>query len=184
VQHSIATKKKRQAKKSVRSGECVLLGGCTIVATVGPAAQCVRSACEARVRRRWFVYEVNGEYPSAVVGYEMRYAPWIVYNHRAPASRLLRPSSTSHRHVKSDLAEHQTGAFGTSRLSHPCKRLRLSGLPITQYNTRHMEWGFYSVKPAIGAEGVRPGYTTATATHSPPQIFFRQLAPFALALHL
>jgi hypothetical protein len=31
-----------------------------------------------------------------------------------------------------------------------------------------------------GGEGVRPGYTTATATHSPPQIFFRQLAPFAV----
>jgi len=30
------------------------------------------------------VYEVNGEYLSAAVGYEMRYAPWIVYNHRAP----------------------------------------------------------------------------------------------------
>jgi len=48
--------------------------------------------------------------------------------------------------------------------------------------------GFYRVKPAnlqrkpaTGGEGVRPGYTTATATHSPPQIFFRQLAPFALA---
>lgn len=30
------------------------------------------------------MYEVNGEYLSAAVGYEMRYAPWIVYNHRAP----------------------------------------------------------------------------------------------------
>lgn len=46
-----------------------------------------------------------------------------------------------------------------------------------------MEWGFYSVKPATGGEGVRPGYTTATTTHYPPQTFFRQLAPFALAHH-
>jgi hypothetical protein len=92
--------------------------------------------------------------------------------------------STSHRPVKSDLAEHQSGASGTSRLTHPCKRLRLSRLPITMHNVRHMEWGFYRVKPAIGAEGVRPVITTETATHKPPQIFFCQLAPFALALHL
>ena len=48
--------------------------------------------------------------------------------------------------------------------------------------------GFYSVgmhfdvqKPDIGGEGVRPVITTATTTHSTPQIFFRQLALFALA---
>jgi hypothetical protein len=115
---------------------------------------------------------------------EMRYGPHATSKHRAPASRLLRPLSTSHRHAKSDPAEHQTGAFGTLRLTRPCKLLRLSRLDITQYNTGHMEWGFYSEKPATGAEGVRWRPATATATHSPPQIFFRQLAPFALALHL
>ena len=43
--------------------------------------------------------------------------------------------------------------------------------------------GFYSVgmhfdvqKPDIGGEGVRPVITTATTTHSTPQIFFCQLA--------
>ena len=39
----------------------------------------------------------------------------------------------------------------------------------------------YSVKPNTGGEGVRPVITTATTTHSTPQIFFRQLALFALA---
>jgi hypothetical protein len=48
------------------------------------------------------------------------------------------------------------------------------------HNVRHMELGFYSVKPVMGAGGMRPVRTTATATHSPPQIFFRQLAPFAV----
>jgi hypothetical protein len=43
-----------------------------------------------------------------------------------------------------------------------------------------MEWGFYSVKCQTGGEGMRPGYTTATTTHKTPQIFFRQLAPFAV----
>jgi hypothetical protein len=96
--------------------------------------------------------------------------------------RTTRPAhpSTSHRPVKSDPADHQSGAPGRPRLSHPCKLLRLSRLAITMHNVRHMEWRFYRVKPATGGEGVRPGYTTATATHSPPQIFFRQLAPFAV----
>lgn len=115
----------------------------------------------------------------------MRYGPRVTSNDRAPASRPpSSPAAQPVRPVKGDLTEHQTGASDTIRLSHPCKLLRLSGLSITQYNTGYMEWGFYSVKPATGAEGVRPGYTTATATHKPPQIFFRQLAPFALALHL
>ena len=111
---------------------------------------------------------------------EMRYRPHATSNDRAPAPRLLRPPSTSHRPAKSDPTEHQSGASGTLRLSRPCKLLRFSRLAITMHNVRHMEWGFYSEKPATGAEGVRPGYTTATATHSTPQIFFRQLAPFAL----
>ncbi len=124
--------------------------------------------------------EVNGEYPSAAVGYEMRYAPWIVYNHRAPASRppSTRCAACSARQTWP--AEHQTGASSASRLSRPCKLLRLSRLAITQYKIGYMEWRFYSVKPATGGAGVRPGYTTATATHYPPQIFFRQLAPFAV----
>jgi hypothetical protein len=46
-----------------------------------------------------------------------------------------------------------------------------------------MEWGFTLLECILtrenrqaGGEGVRPVVTTATATHSPPQIFFRQLA--------
>jgi len=110
----------------------------------------------------------------------MRYGPHATSNDRAPASRLLRPSSTFHRPAKSDPTEHQSGASVTARLSRPCKLLRLNGLAITMHNVGHIEWRFYSVKPATGGEGVRPGYTTATATHSPPQIFFRQLAPSQL----
>jgi hypothetical protein len=59
----------------------------------------------------------------------------------------------------------------------------MSGLPLTQYNAYHMEWGFTLLECILtrenrqaGGEGVRPGYTAETSTHSPPQIFLRQLA--------
>jgi hypothetical protein len=87
-----------------------------------------------------------GEYPSAVVGYEMRYVLWIVYNHRAPAPapRAARRAArrASHRHVTSDLTERHSGWPDTTGLDDPCKLLRRSVLPITVYNTYHMEWVF------------------------------------------
>ena len=95
-----------------------------------------------------------------------------------PRPPLVRPGAQLVRHVKRGPPEHHSGHPYTRRFTHHCKRLQMSRLPITKYNTRHMEWGFYSVKPATGGEGVRPGYTTATTTHNPPQIFLRQLAPF------
>ena len=114
----------------------------------------------------------------------MRYGPHATSNDRAPTPDPLGTRCAACSARQTWLTEHQSGASGTSRLARPCKLLRFSDLAITQYYVRHMEWGFYSEKPATGGAGVRPGYTTATATHNPPQIFFRQLAPFALALHL
>jgi hypothetical protein len=179
----MATQKKRQAKKSARAW-CVRAArrvrewrdrgtwcGVRAVRACGEArAECVQ-------RSRW-------EYPSAVVGYEMRYAPWIVYNHRAPASRppsspvnvpsarQKRPRRAPKRRFRHVTIEPPLQAAAAERVGH-------NAILCISYGM-----GFYRVKPAIGAEGVRPGYTTATATHSTPQIFFRQLAPFALALHL
>ena len=92
-----------------------------------------------------------------------------------PAWRLGTASRT--------LADHQTDHPDSAGLDGPCKLLRMSTLAITMHNVRHMEWRFYSEKPATGGEGGRPVITTATATHTPPQIFLRQLAPFALAHH-
>ena len=88
-----------------------------------------------RVRR-------NGEYPSAAVGYEMRYGPWIVYNHRAPALTPRVTRRASPRHVTSAPTEHHSGHPYTCRLDDPCKWLRRSTLPITEYYVRHMEWVF------------------------------------------
>ncbi len=83
----------------------------------------------------------------------MRYAPWIVYNHRAftpdpPGAHVNVPSAR-----QTWLTEHQSGRPVTARLTCPCKPLRLSGLAITQYYVRHMEWGFYSVKCQTGGGG-------------------------------
>ena len=39
-------------------------------------------------------------------------------------------------------------------------------------------------KPEAGGEGVESVLAPTTWTHKPPQIFLRQLAPVALALHL
>jgi hypothetical protein len=137
------------------------------------AGECVRRRVRARA----------GEYPTSLVGIKMRYDLHGTSNDRAPAPapRAARCAACSARQTW--LAEHQSGASGTSRLGRPCKLLRLSRLPITMHNVRHMEWRFYSEKPATGGEGVRPVITTATTTHQPPQIFLRQLAPFALAHH-
>ena len=52
------------------------------------------------------------------------------------------PRRASHRHVKCDPAERHFGAPYTCRLNDPCKLLRMSMLPITQYNGCHMEWVF------------------------------------------
>jgi hypothetical protein len=111
---------------------------------------------------------------------KMRYAPSVTRKHRAPAPA---PGTPAHR-PSIALLTFPDARFDdpdTLRLADPCKPLSSSTLPITEYYVRHMERGFYSVKPAIGGAGGRPVITTATATHSPPQTFFRQLAPFALA---
>jgi hypothetical protein len=173
MHYTMATKKKQQAKKSDVPGECVRFDGCTSGATVVRAAECVR--CVRAVRRKRSAAEIVRTRSKCVTAP----TPQATTARPRPA-RPTRPS-TSHRHAKSDLAKHQPGASGTSRLSRPCKLLRLSRLPITMHNVRHMEWRFYSEKPATGGEGVRPGITTATTTHTPPQTFFCQLAPFALA---
>jgi hypothetical protein len=44
--HTMAIKKKQQAKKSVLPGECVLLGGCTNDANVVRGAERVRERSE------------------------------------------------------------------------------------------------------------------------------------------
>jgi hypothetical protein len=107
----------------------------------------------------------------------MRYDPWIVYNHRArahglPAARCAacsarqkRPRRAPKRHVR-----------------HVTFDLLLQAIALQQVGNNTIQrisygMGFYSVKCQTGGEGVRPVYTTATATHKPPQIFFRQLAP-------
>ena len=118
----------------------------------------------------------------------MRYSPQIVYNHRAltAAPRSSHPAARSSPSIVVRRAPkrrvHRHGLVGH------CKRLRLSRLAITVYNTYHMEWGFTLLERILtrqnrqaGGEGVRPGCTAETSTHSPPQIFLRQLAPFFLA---
>jgi hypothetical protein len=163
----MATQKKRKAKILVRACGSVDAR----VACWSEHAECVRCEGEARAAE---IVRVRSKCVTATAAHSMTARP-------RPA-RPARPS-TSHRPVKSDLADPQSGTSGRPRLTCPCKLLRLSGLAITMHNVRHIEWGFYSVKPATGGEGVRPGYTTATTTHTPPQTFLRQLAPFALALH-
>jgi hypothetical protein len=95
-------------------------------------------ACKSGVRAA----EEAEEYLSALVGYEMRYAPWIVYNHRAPApdppSLLCAPQSGPSACHKLRVF----GAVGRPRLTYHCKLLRFSTLAITVYNTYHMEWVF------------------------------------------
>jgi hypothetical protein len=60
------------------------------------------------------------------------------------------------------LTEHQTSRLVTPRLTYPRKRLRLSGLLITEYKTSHKEWGFTLLECILtrqnwqaGGEGVR-----------------------------
>lgn len=87
-----------------------------------------------------------GEYLSAAVGYEMRYGPRDTRHDRARTRAPLRApayfAAQPVRHVKSEPTEHQTDHPDTIRLTYPCKRLRLSSLAITVYNTYHMEWDF------------------------------------------
>jgi hypothetical protein len=157
------------------------LGGCAGDASVGRDAQCVR-ACKFGEQFGELASDVRSVRAAEIVRTRKKCVTAPAPQATTARPRPARPAhpSTSHRPAKSDLTEHQSGASGTPRLSRPCKLLRLSGLAITMHNVRHMEWGFYSEKPAIGAGGMRPGYTTATATHKPPQTFFRQLAPFAV----
>ena len=72
----------------------------------------------------------------------MRYGSPVTLNDRAPALTPRVTRLASHRHVTSAPAVHQFDAPYTCRLDDPCKRLRLSMLPITVYNTYHMEWVF------------------------------------------
>lgn len=79
---------------------------------------------------------------------------------RARVHPLQRPPCArraSHRHVKCEPADQQTGSPDSARLDGPCKRLRLSTLPITQYKRSHMEWGFTLLKCILTCENRRQG---------------------------
>jgi hypothetical protein len=99
------------------------------------------------------VYEVNGEYLSELVGYEMRYAPWIVYNHRTPtydppgtrcaacSARQKRPRRAPNRRIRHVTFELPLQAAALQRVAH-------NTILCISYGM-----GFYSVKPAIGGGG-------------------------------
>jgi hypothetical protein len=72
----------------------------------------------------------------------MRYGSPVTLNDRAPAPAPRGARLASHRHAKRGLAVHHSSAPDSARLTYPCKRLRMSMLAITVYNTRHMEWVF------------------------------------------
>jgi hypothetical protein len=124
--HMMATKKKRQAKKSVRPGEYVRSGECTRGAPVVACAVRAVRACDSGVRAA----EEAEEYLSAAVGYEMRYAPWIVYNHRAPAhdppstrcaacsARQKRPHRAPKRRILHPTFEPPLQAAAAERVAH------------------------------------------------------------------
>ena len=132
-----------------------------------------------------------GEYPTSLVGIKMRYGPADTRDDRAPAPapRAARCAARAARHKRPRRASFQPSLH----LSFDLPLQAVAHEHVGHNSLQHISYGMgfprvnqriYRVKPAIGGEGVRPGYTTATATHSPPQIFLRQLAPFALALHL
>jgi hypothetical protein len=136
--HKYATKKKRQAKKSVCLGACLVLGRCTRGEPVGACCgvrACVRVAGESA-----------GEYPTSLVGIWMRSGPHATRDDRArqrqPRSSCRQPRFAPLVDRQSTLADHQTDHPDSAGLDDPCKRLRLSTLAITVCNTRHLEWGF------------------------------------------
>ena len=100
----------------------------------GTVRACVR-ACEA-----------VGEYPSDAVGYWIRYSPHDTRDdrarHRQPRSSCRQPRSAPLVDRQSTLTELRSGGPNSLRLTYPCKRLMRSVLPITQYNSRNIEWGF------------------------------------------
>lgn len=103
---------------------------------------------------------------------------------RSPAS-LCVPSARQKRRHRATFRRSRQAAFGRPLQAAVAEHVANNSLQHISYRI-----GFYRVnrrihtgKPATGGEGVRPGYTTATATHNPPRTFFRQLAPFALAHH-
>jgi hypothetical protein len=85
--------------------------------------------------------------------------------------------STSHRHRQTWLTEHQSGAFGRPRLGHPCKLLWLNRLAITMHNVSHMEWGFYSEKPATGGGGGSTAPGDGDGDALAPSDFFSPTGP-------
>jgi hypothetical protein len=98
------------------------------LASDGPVGANVRSGAQMCGER---AAECVREYPTSLVRYSIRYGLHVTSKHRAPASA---PPSSCRQLVparQSWLPDPQTGTFGTSRLSHPCKLLRLSGLAIT-----------------------------------------------------
>jgi hypothetical protein len=165
--HKYATQKRQHAKKSVRPGECVRLGGCTIGATVGPDAQCVRC-----------VRGGNSSYTK-----EMRYGSPVTLNHRAPAPapRPARSGVPSARHKRPRRASFRPAV--TTGLAYPCKRLRLSRLAITVYNTRHMEWVLQSKPANLQRETGHRGGGGSTCYYDgdddalPPSDFFSPTGP-------
>ena len=82
-----------------------------------------------------------------------------------PSARQTRPRRAPFRW------SHPLGLDG------PCKLLRPSALPITMHNVRHMEWGFYSVKPAIGGGGGSTWIYDGDGDASAPSDFFSPTGP-------
>ncbi len=58
---------------------------------------------------------------------------------------------------QSTLSDQQTDHPVALRLDGPCKRLRLSTLAITVYNTYHIEWGFTLLECILTCQNRRQG---------------------------
>ena len=151
------------------------LGECTSGVTVG---RCVR-ACGERERELVQV--------SCNSVREMRYGLHVTSNDRArlrppfaaPAERPpCVPSARQMRASRATFQRSQQAAFDLPLQAADHEHVANNSLQRISYGM-----GFYSVgmhfdvrKPVTGGEGVRPVITTATTTHSTPQIFYLQLA--------
>jgi hypothetical protein len=153
----------------------------------GSVGRCVRAAGV------WA--KAAGEYPSAAVGYEMRYGPWIVYNHRVRVcERSATPRSARRAPLvarQSALVEHHSGWSDTTGLDDPCKRLICSTLAITQYKRSHIEWGFTLLECILtrqnrrqGGRGSSRSWRRRRGRIRPLRFFCANWPACALALHL
>lgn len=114
---------------------------------------------------------------------EMRYVPHGTSNDRArlrhpsqrspdvPSARqmrAIRPTIQPSLHLPFDLPLQATAV---EYVGHNTIQRISYGMGFSRVNRR-----FDVRKPVTGGEGVRPVITTATTTHSTPQIFYLQLA--------